>query len=77
MHLKINEEKTKVMLFGMNEDMEKLKFAIGDAEIEKVNECGYLGRTFTSYGRITLRYIFYIRLDQLKPIPGSKKIIYK
>lgn len=37
-------EKTKVIVFSMNKGIEEPKFAIGDAQLERVN----LGKMFTS-----------------------------
>ena len=47
--LKINEEKTKILVFGV--DRKKYKFTINNKEIEKVKSFKYLGIIFHKNGR--------------------------
>ena len=50
-NLKINTEKTKIMIFGKNK--QKRKFTINGNDIEKVNSFKYLGLVFSKNGKYT------------------------
>ena len=52
-HMKVNEEKTKIMIFGRGKQPAGLKFVYNGTELEIVNHFKYLGVLFSKTGSFT------------------------
>ena len=55
-HLKINADKTKVMIFNKSGRLVKEKFTLGDNLLENVNSYTYLGLEFVRVAVLNLQW---------------------
>ena len=67
--LKVNIDKTKIMVFSTSRTAENVHFLYNEKEIETVTEFNYLGVTFTKNGKF--------KLAKQKNIEKATKAMYE
>ena len=78
--LKVNIDKTKIMVFSTSRTAENVHFLYNEKEIETVTEFNYLGVTFTKNGKFKLakqKILKKLQKPCMKLSEGEKDIIYQ